>query len=59
MDFPTEELIDLKLLLAVLYQIVLEKLQDKFCKLDTEISRISRNKLVQKDKLRLDTLTLK
>jgi hypothetical protein len=59
MDFPTEELIDLKLLLAVLYQIVLEKLQDKFCKLDTEISRISRNKLVQKDKLRLDIPTPK
>jgi hypothetical protein len=59
MDFPMEELIDHKLLSVALSQIVLEKLQDKFYKPGMEISRISRNKLVQKDKLRLDIPTPK
>jgi hypothetical protein len=50
-----EELIDHKLPLMVLSAIVLEKQLDKFCKLDMEISKISRNKQALKETLKSDT----
>ena len=50
-----EELIDHKLPLMELSAIVLERQLDKFCKLDMEISRISRNKQALKETLKSDT----